>query len=70
MKKVIKKIIAAIGSALDLVAGAVIVLVGMVTIAWGVYEMSRPHGLIIAGIELIAIGCLIDRMGGNDGNST
>ena len=46
-------------------AGFAICIAGAGVVAWGVWEIHRPSALIAIGLELVALGWLIDRLIGD-----
>ena len=43
------------------VLGDVVIVGGLALIAFGAFEIYRPSGFIVAGVELAALGLLLDR---------
>lgn len=48
------------------ITGVSIGAVGCVSIAWGVFEIYRPAGIIVAGLELVGVGWLLDKLFGGE----
>ena len=53
--------LARIGTAIVGALGDVAIISGLGLIAFGVFEIYRPAGFIISGVELAALAWLLDR---------
>ncbi len=42
-------------------AGDIVIFGGLALIAFGAFEIYQPAGFIVAGVELAALGWLLDR---------
>ena len=42
-------------------AGDIVIFSGLALVAFGAFEIYQPAGFIVAGVELAALGWLLDR---------
>ena len=59
-----RRIIKTIPRSVKNAAGLVVCCAGSGVIAFGVWEIYRPAGIIAGGVALVAIGWLLDSLGG------